>query len=99
MSMDRLGVAVTLPNDTTAPDLCFRWDVAVVFCEYETIFSMSQPLLNRFANHIIEFHGILDRIFEKNSFFHISPIFEQGFLITSLNRAYSPNNIKKASHD
>jgi len=89
MSMDR-WVADSLPNDTTA-DLLLQMDVEGF--EYETIFSMSQPLLNRFRIIVIEFHAF-DRIFEKQFFHNIRRIFDKLLINHSIVHIH-PNNIKK----
>ena len=89
MSLDR-WVAAALPEDTSS-DLMLQMDIEGY--EYETIFSMSQSLLNRFRIIVIEFH-FLDRLFEKQFCMKFNRIMDKLLLNHSIVHLH-PNNLEK----
>ncbi|RAI85561.1 FkbM family methyltransferase [Algoriphagus yeomjeoni] len=89
MSMDR-WLTESLPEDNSS-DLLLQMDIEGF--EYETIFSMSQQLLNRFRIIVIEFHSF-DRMFEKQFFRNLNRAFEKLLINHSIVHIH-PNNLEK----
>jgi hypothetical protein len=89
MSLDT-WVKESLPHDSNS-DLLLQMDIEGF--EYESIFSMSQTLLNRFRFIVIEFHSF-DRIFERVFFHNLNRIFDKLLINHSIVHIH-PNNYKK----
>lgn len=89
ISMDK-WVSQSLPNENTS-DLILQMDIEGF--EYETIFSMSQSLINRFRIIVIEFH-FLDRLIEKQFYRQVNRIFEKLLSNHSVVHIH-PNNVEK----
>jgi len=89
MSMDT-WVNKSLPNDAHS-DLLLQMDIEGF--EYETIFSMSQALLNRFRIIVIEFHSF-ERIFDKQFYKQMNRVFDKLLVNHSVVHIH-PNNYEK----